>query len=316
MKVLVTGGAGFIGSHVTDFLLNRGDEVIVVDSFNDYYSPKIKENNIQQNLNNPNFKLYKLDITNFDYLKEIFKENKIDKIIHLAARAGVRPSISDPLLYESVNIRGTLNLLELAREFDVKVFILASSSSVYGDRSDSPFRETDNVDNPISPYAATKKAIELLAYTYHHIYKMKVSCLRFFTVYGPRGRPDMMPMLFTEKIANDKDIDLYASGTQKRDFTYVEDIVQGIISALDHEYDYEIFNLGNSNPVETRHFLSIIEKELGKKANVNFLPPQNGDVQLTFADISKAQKLLNYNPKTKVEQGIKNMIDWYKQTNN
>lgn len=314
MKIMITGGAGFIGSHVSDFLLNRGDEVIVVDNFNDYYNPLIKENNIKHNLENPNFKIYRVDITDFNSLRKIFEENKIDKIIHLAARAGVRPSIADPFLYEEVNIRGTINLLELCREFGIKVFILASSSSVYGDRVDAPFKETDNVDNPISQYAATKKAIELLAYTYHHLYKIKISCLRFFTVYGPRGRPDMMPLLFTEKIANNKEIELYASGIQKRDFTYVEDIVQGIVSALDHEYDYEIFNLGNSNPVETRYFLSIIEKEFGKKGNIKELPPQKGDVNLTYADITKAKELLGYNPQTRVEQGIKKMIDWYKQT--
>jgi len=314
MNILVTGGAGFIGSHVSDFLLNREDEVIVVDNFNDYYNPLIKERNIAHNIKNPKFKIYNVDITDFESLKKVFEENKIDKVIHLAARAGVRPSIVDPFLYESVNIRGTLNLLELCREFGINVFILASSSSVYGDRTNVPFKETDNVDNPISPYAASKKAIELLGYTYHHLYKIKVSCLRFFTVYGPRGRPDMMPLIFTEKIAKDQELELYAEGKQKRDFTYIEDIVLGIVSALDHGYDYEIFNLGNSNPVETKYFLSLIEKELGKKAKIKTLPAQKGDVQLTYADITKAKELLGYNPKTRVEQGVKNMVDWYKQS--
>ncbi len=315
MNILVTGGAGFIGSHVCDKLLKRKEKVICLDNFNDYYDPNIKENNIAHNLSNPNFKLYREDILNFNSLDNILVTEKIDKIIHLAARAGVRPSIKDPFLYQEVNIKGTLNLLELTRKYKIQNFVFASSSSVYGNRENGPFKETDNVDNPISPYAMTKKAGELLCYTYHHLYRLNVSCLRFFTVYGPRGRPDMAPLMFTDKIAKGQEIEVYGEGNTKRDYTYVSDIVNGVISALDHNYSYEIFNLGGGNPVDLNYFISLIERETGKKALRKQLPLQQGDVGITSADVSKAERMLGYKPKVRIEEGIKKLVEWYKLKN-
>ena len=313
MKVLVTGGAGFIGSHVCDALLKRGDEVICVDNFNDYYDPKIKERNIKHNLSNHNFKLFRADILDFKQMGTIFEQEKPDKIIHLGARAGVRPSIDNPLLYEEVNIRGTLNLLELAKKFKVKNFIFASSSSVYGDRENGPFSETDNVNFPISPYAATKKAGEELGYTYHYLYGLNVSCLRFFTVYGPRGRPEMAPMKFTKLIDAGKEMEIYGDGTSKRDYTYVSDIVAGVLTALDKNFGYEIFNLGNSNPIELNYFVSLLEKNLGKKARIKYGEKRQEEVEITFADLRKSEKMLGYKPKVKVEEGVKRLVKWYKQ---
>lgn len=313
MIVLVTGGAGFIGSHLCDALLARGDEVICIDSFNDYYDSKIKENNIKHNVNNKNFKLFKIDILDSAGMESVFESEKPDKVVHLAARAGVRPSLNNPLFYEKVNIRGTLNLLELAKEFNVKNFIFGSSSSVYGNRKASPFSEGDNVDFPVSPYAATKKAGELLCYTYHHLYGINVSCLRFFTVYGPRGRPDMAPLKFTKLIDSGEEVEIYGDGTSQRDYTYVGDIVEGILSALDANSGYEIFNLGSSDPVELNYFISLIEKALGKEARRKYVEKQQGDVGVTFADISKAKKLLSYDPKIGVEEGVRKLVEWYKQ---
>lgn len=311
-NVLVTGGAGFIGSHVCDALLEKGDRVICIDNFNDYYDPQIKEKNVEHNLNNQLFKLYKADITDIEKLREIFQENNIEIVCHLAARAGVRPSIKQPDLYTKVNVNGTLNLLELAKEFKIKNFIFGSSSSVYGNNKKTPFSESDNVDNPISPYAATKKAGELLCHTYHHLHGMNITCLRFFTVYGPRGRPDMAPFIFTKNIDQGKEINVFGDGTSKRDYTFVKDIVAGIIAAIDKPLGYEIINIGNSKTVELNYFISIIESILGKKAAINRMPMQPGDVEITYADITKAEKLLGYNPKTNIEQGMKEFIEWYK----
>ena len=312
-NVLVTGGAGFIGSHVCDALLARGDVVICIDNFNDYYDPKIKRNNIKNCLNNPKFKLCIVDIMDFRKLKEIFQKNKINKIIHLAARTGVRASLRNPFLYEDTNNKGTLNLLELAKEFEVKNFIFGSSSSIYGINKKVPFSETDKVDAPISPYAATKGACELMCHTYHHIYGLKITCLRLFTVYGPRGRPDMAPYKFTKLINEGKEIERYGNGSSKRDYTYVSDIVDGIIKALDKELDFEIINLGNSNIVELNYFISLIENNLGKKAKVKQLGLQPGDVPITYADISRAKSLLDWEPKVKIEDGIAKFIEWFKE---
>lgn len=311
MKVLVTGGAGFIGSHVCDALIARGDSVICVDSFNDYYDPKYKRSNVSQHLSDEDFFLVEQDITCFDGLKKVFDLHKPDKVIHLAARAGVRPSLSDPFLYERVNVLGTLNLLELSRLFAVKNFVFASSSSVYGGNDKVPFSEDDPVDNPVSPYAATKKSGEILCYTYHHLYGLNVSCLRFFTVYGPRGRPDMAPYLFTKWILEGKPIRRFGPGSSRRDYTFVKDIVSGILAALDKDLPFEIFNLGNSATVELNRFIEVIEGILGKKAVIEQYPEQLGDVPVTFADISKAEKLLGYSPSTKIEQGMRIFIDWY-----
>jgi len=311
MKILVTGGAGFIGSNVCEALIKRNDSVICVDSFNDFYDPKVKEKNIASFSGNKNFTLYREDIRNLESLRAIFEKEKPDKILHLAARAGVRPSIEDPLLYEDVNVRGTLNLLELTKEFKIRHFVFASSSSVYGNNKKVPFSESDPVDNPISPYAATKKAGELLCYAYHGLYKINITCLRFFTVYGPRGRPDMAPYLFTRLISQGKPIEMFGNGTSKRDYTYVGDIVSGIIAALDRELGYEIINLGNSQTVELRKLISVIEQNLGKKARIISKPEQPGDVPLTYSDISKAKKLLGYAPRTSIEDGMKAFIEWY-----
>lgn len=314
MKILVTGGAGFIGSHTVRLLLGRGDEVITVDDFNDFYAPARKEKNVVDFLENPSFKLYRGDIRDFTTLKEIFEKEKPDKIVHLAARAGVRPSIRDPLLYEEVNVKGTLNLLELAKDFAVENFVFGSSSSVYGENKKIPFSEEDRVDNPISPYAATKKAGELLCHTYHHLYKLPITGLRFFTVYGPGGRPDMAPYLFTDWIHNGKAIKRFGDGTSKRDYTYVGDIVAGILAALDKNLDYEIINLGNNQTVELSRLIEVIEKLLGKKAEIEELPEQPGDVPITYADIGKAQKLLNYAPGVKIEEGMEKFVNWYLKT--
>ncbi len=313
MKILVTGGAGFIGSHVCDALLARGDQVICIDDFNDYYDPEIKEKNVSAHLNNLSFHLFKTDILDFKVMEKIFVDFTPDKVIHIAARAGVRPSITNPFLYEEVNIKGTLNLLELAKMFKIKNFIFSSSSSVYGNREKVPFSETDNVDFPISPYAATKRAGELFCYTFHHLYGLNVSCLRFFTVYGPRGRVDMAPLKFTSLIDKGEEIEIYGDGTSKRDYTYISDIVAGILAALDQNFAYEIFNLGNSQPVPLNYFVSLIENELGKKAKIKHVHQQQGDVEITYADISKSESLLGYRPKVSIEEGLKKMVDWYKE---
>ena len=309
--ILVTGGAGFIGSHVCDRLLNLNNKVVCVDNFNDYYSPYVKENNIKHNLSNPNFVLEKIDITDKDALSKVFLEHKIDKIVHLAARAGVRPSLIDPELYYNVNVKGTVNILECARLNNVKTIVFGSSSSVYGNNKKFPFSETDDTNNQISPYASTKKIGELICKNYSYQYNMNITCLRFFTVYGPRGRPDMAPYKFTKLIYNDEEIQMYGDGSSKRDYTYVEDIVRGIVASLDKEFRFEIINLGNSNPIFLKDFIKIIELALNKKAKIIKKPMPKGDVNLTYADISKAKDLLGYDPKTPIKQGIKKLVDWF-----
>jgi len=313
MKILVTGCAGFIGSHVAEELLKRGDSVVGVDNINDYYDVKFKKQNLEILKKYPGFVFYKEDICDYGALKKIFEKEKPDKIVHLAARAGVRPSIEKPLLYEEVNVKGTLNLLGLAKDCKVKSFVFASSSSVYGNQKKIPFSETDNVDNPISPYAATKKAGELLCHTYHHLYSMKIACLRFFTVYGPRGRPDMAPYLFVQGVMGGTPITKYGDGKSKRDYTFIADIVKGVIAAVDKELEFEIINLGNNKPVELNEFISIVEKLTGKKAVINSMPMQPGDVNITYADIRKAKKLLGYKPETGFEAGMQIFVEWYKK---
>ncbi len=309
--ILVTGGAGFIGSHVCDRLLEKGHKVICLDNFNDYYDPRIKKKNISHNLKNPNFKLEKIDITEFEELKKVFEKHNIQKIIHLAARAGVRPSIRQPDLYFDVNVKGTQNLLELSRRNSIKTFIFGSSSSVYGNNKTIPFSEKHSTDNQISPYAASKKCGEILCNSYSKLYNLNITCLRFFTVYGPRGRPDMAPYKFTDLISKGNPIEMYGDGTSKRDYTYVADIVDGIIKSLEKNYRFEIINLGNSEPIELKKFILIIEKTLNKKAEIIQKPIPQGDVNITYADISKAKQLLQYEPKTSIEQGIKKFIEWY-----
>ena len=312
MAYLVTGGAGFIGSHLCERLVKEGSEIICVDNFNDFYDPLIKRRNVEGLQKKANFKLYELDILDFPKLQAVFEQNDIDVIIHLAARAGVRPSIKEPLLYQEVNVRGTLNLLELARRFNVPKFVFASSSSVYGNNKKVPFSEQDNVDNPVSPYAATKKAGELLAYTYHHLYDISISCIRFFTVYGPRQRPDMAIHKFTKLIDQGKKVPIFGDGNSQRDYTYISDIIDGLCSAIEYCQGYEIYNLGDSRTVELKEVIQHIENLLDKKARLDFKPFQAGDVWITYADISKAKAQLKYQPKIMFEKGMQNFIDWYK----
>jgi len=316
MQILVTGGAGFIGSNVTKKLLERGDSVVCVDEFNDYYSPKIKELNIAQFADNPNYTLYRGSITDYEFLKIVFEKESIQRVVHAAARAGVRPSIENPFIYEDTNVKGTLNLLHLAKEFKIENFVLFSSSSVYGNSSKAPFSENEVVDCPISPYAATKKATELLGYTYHHLYKLNVNVVRPFTVYGPGGRPDMFPFLATKLIDEGLEVKRFGDGSTRRDYTFIDDLVDGVVAALDTILGYEIFNLGNSNTVELNYFISTVEKILGKKANIKEYPMQPGDVLITNADLTKSRKLLGYNPKVKIEEGMSIFIKWYQENKN
>jgi UDP-glucuronate 4-epimerase len=313
MKILVTGCAGFIGSHVSEALLKRGDFVIGVDNLNDYYDVKFKKENLEILKKHPGFTFYKEDICNYNAMKKIFDKQIPDKVVHLAARAGVRPSIENPFIYEEVNVKGTLNLLELAKERKVKSFVSASSSSVYGNQKKVPFSETDNVDTPISPYAATKKAGELLCHTYHHLFNMKITCLRFFTVYGPRGRPDMAPYMFVRNMMAGAPIKKFGDGKSRRDYTFISDIVKGVIAAVDKELEFEIINLGNNKPVDLNKFISLVENLTGKKAIIKNLPMQPGDVDVTYADIRKANKLLGYKPSVSFEEGMKQFVEWYKE---
>lgn len=316
MHYLITGGAGFIGSHLTERLLSDGYKISCLDNFNDYYDPNIKEKNIERSLTDNNFQLIRGDILDDYLLKKLFDQNRFDGIVHLAARAGVRPSVLQPKLYQEVNVRGTLNLLEMAKEHQIKKFILASSSSVYGNNKKVPFSETDSVDNPISPYAATKKACELIGYTYASLHNISVTCLRFFTVYGQRQRPDMAIHKFTKLISNGQEIPIYGDGKVKRDFTYFSDIIDGVVSSIERCNGYNIYNLGESRIVELMELVGMIEENLRKKANIDWQPPQPGDVAITYAGISKAQKELDYHPQVNIEEGIKNFIKWFKTSNN
>jgi len=313
LKVLITGGAGFIGSHTTAALLNRGDQVICFDNFNDYYSPARKRKNVAEFLDNIALRLYEGDIRDEERLEEVFAKEKPDKVIHIAAMAGVRPSIERPLLYEEVNVKGTLNMLEAARRHRVTHFLFASSSSVYGGQEKVPFSEDDPIAHPISPYAATKAAGELLCHTYHHLYGLNVTCLRFFTVYGPKGRPDMAPYLFTQWVFEEAELKMFGDGTTSRDYTYIDDIVSGVVAALDADLSYEIINLGNSQTVVLRDFIALVEKLAGKRAHIVQLPMQPGDVPRTWADISKARRLLDYDPQTPFEEGMKHFVAWYRR---
>ncbi|MEK9194436.1 MAG: GDP-mannose 4,6-dehydratase [Patescibacteria group bacterium] len=311
-SILVTGGAGFIGSHVVDKLLERGERVLVIDDLNDYYDPNIKKSNLASHTGKKNFRFFEGDITDFEFLARTFKENQVSHIIHLAARAGVRSSIQNPALYEKVNVLGTLNLLEVARIYGVKNFIFGSSSSVYGNRSETPFRENVPADAQISPYGATKRMAELLIYTHHYLYKINSVCLRFFTVYGERGRPDMAPYLFTESLIKNGEISMFGDGKTSRDYTHVEDIVRGILKCLDKDFGYEIINLGNHNPISLSQFVEILEEITGIKAKIITLPKKPGDVETTYADISKAQQLLDWEPKIGIYEGMKRYVEWHK----
>lgn len=312
-SILVTGGAGFIGSHLIERLLDEGDwSVNIVDDLNDFYSPEIKRANLDMLRAKGDISFYETDIRDADALAEVFEKGGFDVIVHLAARAGVRPSLSEPKLYAETNINGTLNLLELARAYNVKQFVFGSSSSVYGVNEKVPFAEEDPIRNPISPYASTKAAGELICHTYSHLFDIRTVCLRFFTVYGARQRPDLAIHKFSKLIWDGKPIQVFGDGSTRRDYTYVDDIVQGIRAAIDYDGSmHEVFNLGESETTELSRLIELLEDALGKKAVIDRQPMQPGDVPITYADISKARKLLGYNPTTKIEQGIPKFAEWF-----
>ena len=316
----ITGGAGFIGSTLSQKLIEQGNKVVTIDNFCDFYNPKIKEDNVKELLQNENFKLYRADIRDRQAIKEIFDENKIDIVMHLAAMAGVRPSIENPILYQEVNCMGTQNILEEMREHGVKNGVFASSSSVYGNCKEVPFREDMIVDYAISPYAATKKANEVMAHVYHKLFDMNIVMLRFFTVYGPKQRPDLAINKFTRLMLEDKEIPMFGDGTTSRDYTYIDDIVDGIIKACDYcmsnKKVYEILNLGNSSPTTLKEMINIIGEVLGREPKIKQMPMQPGDVERTYADISKTKKLIGYQPKTTFKEGIENFVKWYKENEN
>ncbi|WKZ32142.1 MAG: GDP-mannose 4,6-dehydratase [Thermodesulfobacteriota bacterium] len=311
MKIIVTGGAGFIGSHLAAALLERGEQVAAIDDFNDFYDPRLKRENAETLLKNPSFRLFEADIRDRKAVEKAFAAFKPDAICHLAARAGVRPSIDDPVLYEEVNCLGTLNLLELSRKSGMTNFVFASSSSVYGINSKTPFSEEDPITCPISPYAATKRSGELMCFTYSHLWNLPVTCLRFFTVYGERGRPDMAVAKFTRLISAGKEIEVYGDGTARRDFTYIGDIVSGILKSIYSPSRYEIINLGGANTIEVRGLIALIEAALGTKAKVRHLPPAPGDVPITHADVSRAKRLLGFSPSVGIQEGVGRYVKWF-----
>ena len=315
-SILVTGGAGFIGSHLVDSLLNEGGwNISVVDDLNDFYSPEVKRKNIEEHRSSSNYRFFEANICNIESLRKIFDANEFDCIVHLAARAGVRPSLCHPALYAETNVNGTLNLLELARDFGVGQFVFGSSSSIYGINSKAPFSEDDRTNQPISPYASTKAAGELLCHTYSHLFDIRTVCLRFFTVYGARQRPDLAIHKFCKLISEDKPIQVFGDGSTRRDYTYIDDIIQGVRAAIDYgKSKYEAFNLGESQTVELSRLIELLEESLGKKAVIDRQPMQPGDVPLTFADISKARRLLGYDPQTKIEEGIPKFVEWFKDS--
>ena len=313
----ITGGAGFIGSTLSAKLIEQGDSVIVIDNFCDFYNPKIKERNIQQLQKNEKFKLYKNDIRDRQAIKKIFDENKIDVVMHLAAMAGVRPSIENPVLYQEVNCLGTQNILEEMKLHNITNGVFASSSSVYGNCKEVPFREDMIVDFAISPYAATKKANEVMAHVYHKLYNMNIIMLRFFTVYGPKQRPDLAINKFTRLMLNNEPIPMFGDGTTSRDYTYVEDIVSGIEKSIEYVNNnkdvYEILNIGNSSPTSLKEMINTIAEVLEIEPKIKQLPMQPGDVDRTFADVSKAKKLLGYEPHISFKEGIEKFVAWYKE---
>ncbi len=312
-NVLVTGGAGFIGSHLVARLLGEGGwRVVVVDDFNDFYDPALKRRNVEPHMAREEFALREADIRDRAALEEVFKETRFDCVVHLAARAGVRPSLAEPVLYTETNINGTVNLLELARERRVPQFVFGSSSSVYGENEKVPFAEDDPVFKPISPYAATKAAGELLCHTYSHLFGLRCVCLRFFTVYGARQRPDLAIHKFARLISEGRPIPVFGDGTTRRDYTFVDDIVAGVRAAMDYRQSaYEVINLGGSRTVSLGELIALLERELGREAVIDRQPPQPGDVPQTFADVSKARRLLGYDPRTPIEEGLRRFVEWF-----
>ena len=313
MNILITGSAGFIGSHLAEKLLNEKHEIIGLDNFDPFYDPKIKKENIAIALKNPRYAFIPGDIRDQKLLAKIFSKHHFDCVIHLAAKVGVIPSLSRPAEYFEINVQGALNILEKARSHKIKKIILASSSSVYGANLKIPFSEKDPTDRPLSPYAASKKAMEILAFTFHKLYKMDIAILRFFTVYGPRQRPDMAIHKFTRLISQGKIIPLYGQGKTERDYTYIDDIIQGIANTMKYHRGFEIYNLGTDQPISALRLVHILEKTLNKNAKIKKMPAQAGDLPRTWADISKAKELLRYQPKTKIEEGVKKFAGWYRK---
>ena len=313
MRYLVTGGAGFIGSHLADHLLARGEEVICVDNFNDYYAPARKRRNIAAALTKPGYTLVEGDFRDQEQMQELFATHRPQRIAHLGAMAGPRPSVQRPLLYEDVNVRGTVNLLDIARQNGCEGFVLASTSSVYG-QAPTPWTEDLATDRPLSPYAATKKAAEVLAYTFHYLYQMPTRVVRFFTVYGPRGRPDMTPYVFVDAMMQRKPITLFNGGEGVyRDWTYVDDIVSGVVAALDSDIPFDIFNLGNSSPVQLRDFIALLEQVTDLEAIIDSKPLPAADPPITYANVEKARQLLGFAPQTSMQQGLENFWAWYQE---
>jgi UDP-glucuronate 4-epimerase len=312
-NILITGGAGFIGSHLVDHLLAEGGwKITVVDDFNDFYSPDIKRANVAGHLQSDDYTLVEADIRDAERMAAVFAQTQFDVIVHLAARAGVRPSLTEPELYAETNINGTLNLLELARKHNIKQFVFGSSSSVYGINTKVPFAEDDRIHQPISPYAATKAAGELICHTYTHLYGIRCVSLRFFTVYGARQRPDLAIHKFSKLISGGKPIQMFGDGTMKRDYTYIDDIIQGVRAAMDYDSSmYEVFNLGESQTIELSELIKLLEKNLGIDAIIDRQPLQPGDVPATFADITKSRALLGYNPQTKIQDGLPKFVEWF-----
>jgi UDP-glucuronate 4-epimerase len=308
---LVTGAAGFIGFHVSRALLERGDRVLGLDNLNDYYDVSLKKARLRLLQDNEHFTFYKEDLANREGLTKVFRENRIQVVCNMAAQAGVRYSLVNPFAYQSSNLEGFLNIIHLSQEHHVENFVYASSSSVYGNNKKVPFSVQDRVDTPISLYAATKKANELVAHTYSHLYGLPCSGLRLFTVYGPWGRPDMALFIFTKAITKNQPIEVYNFGKMRRDFTYVDDIVQGVLASMDRPVPYAIYNLGNSRAVDLLYFIECIERALGKKAEKKMLPMQPGDVVETYADISESEQDLGFQPTTRIEEGIAQFISWY-----
>lgn len=331
MNILVTGCAGFIGSNVSKKLLARGDTVYGIDNLNDYYDVNLKLARLEQIKDYDSFIFNKFDITNYDEITSLFKDHKIDRVIHLAAQAGVRYSLENPFAYINANVQGFINILEACRHFNIEHLVYASSSSVYGANTSMPFSIHDNIDHPLSLYAATKKSNELMAHTYSHLYQLPTTGLRFFTVYGPWGRPDMSLFMFTKNIIEGKPIDVFNNGHHARDFTFIDDIVAGVIVVCDKvaipneewssdkpdpgtsKAPYRLYNIGNNQPVQLMDYIHLIEDNIGKKAEINFLPLQPGDVPKTYADIDDLERDINYMPNTSIEKGIANFVDWYKE---
>jgi UDP-glucuronate 4-epimerase len=313
MVILVTGGAGFIGSHLCGRLLREGHRVVCLDNFDEFYDPEIKKKNVQESMGEAQFELIEGDIRDTQLIPRIFRGQTFDVVVHLAARAGVRPSIDYPKLYEEVNIQGTINLLDACREFGIKSYVFASSSSVYGGNRKVPFSEEDRVETPISPYGATKRAGELFCYTYHRLFGINIACLRYFTVYGPRQRPEMAIHKFTRLIEENERVPMYGDGQSMRDYTYIDDIIDGTMGAIFGNKGYEIYNLGESHTTRLSDLIRMLEEAFGKRAIIERLPEQRGDMPITYANIEKARRKLGYSPRVSMEEGIARFVEWYKQ---